>query len=103
MTMHGGIRLAAIIGVVLLVVGCGGGSDDVREIIEKIGQPPPPVGEITEEPPTLTPLVDERPLWDGTGLPGGRWHGSADSPLVARTTHARSLHASNQGAQTMAW
>jgi hypothetical protein len=54
-----------------LVVGCGGdsdrGGDAVREILEKIGQPPPPAGEITEEPPTLTPLVEQRPLWDGTG------------------------------------
>jgi hypothetical protein len=49
--MRGGIRIAAIAGVALLVVACG--SDAVGETIDK--------------PPTLTPLVEERPLWDATG------------------------------------
>jgi outer membrane protein assembly factor BamB len=49
--MRSGIRLAAITGVALLAVGCGGDA----------------VGELIDEPPTLAPLVEERALWDGAG------------------------------------
>jgi outer membrane protein assembly factor BamB len=61
--MIGGIRWAAVASAALLAVGCGDA-----------------VGETIDEPPTLGPLVAERPLWDATSA-------DAISTVLSATLH----------------
>jgi outer membrane protein assembly factor BamB len=67
--MRGRIRLAAITGAVLLVVGCGGDA----------------LGEAIDEAPTLAPLIEERALWDSADAGADSVSTAADAALLGET------------------